>query len=264
MKRTTEERAQAIIAAYENGMPIFEMQTRFGGSSATIYKLLTRYGIARRPDERPWRRTAVDETFFDTLTPASAWVLGLWLTDGSIDRRNTSQRALIGFADEDLLRTVHRLLNTQAAITLSTDGKFWSFRFTSGHICDRLDTLGVKQPKERRVHLPEIDPSLLHHLVRGIFDGDGHVSESIFPGYDAYCNVQFAYPSESFLTDLSVQLRDAVGIETRVAVGDGCWQLRMRHAQAVTLLHWLYRDSNGLRLERKYQRALAFIGPTIA
>jgi len=262
VKRTTEERAQAIVAAYQNGMPIFEMHTTFGGSTRTIYQLLDRYGIARRPDERPWRRVALNEGFFDVLTPDSAWILGLWLADGSIDQRSASKRALIGFADEELLRDVHRIMDAQAAITPSKDGRFWSFRVTSNLLCDRLTTLGVIQPKENRRFVPRLEDSLMHHLVRGIFDGDGHVSSTILTGYSPYCNVQIAYPNIDFLQDLAHFLQGTTGIDTRIAPGDGCWQLRMHSKEAIELLRWMYQDSEGRRLDRKYQRALAFIDPT--
>ncbi len=247
---------------FHSGMSYHDLAATYGLTWEALRRIVISLGLHHRHDGKSGMpRKAVDDTFFDALTPASAWVLGLWITDGWLTLRGTSKRIGIAFKDEDLLRNIHTLLQSETAVHFNPKTVAWKFQVTSDHLYDQLFVLGVCGLGTNRIHVPAVPDDLFPHLVRGIIDGDGSI---VRHGGDnaTFCTTRVTCMHRTFLSELSEHLALVVGIKSRIygkQETNKALDLVIPHRQSLKLFPWLYKDSEGIRLERKYQTALHFL-----
>lgn len=149
-------------------------------------------------------------------------------------------------------------------------------RFTGGYgtavvahinsrpLCISLERLGFAR-KDQRIHIPPIPPSLLHHFVRGYFDGDGCLSVYTQTVGNAIINKQewslTGHPE--FIANIRQLIEQNVDVSHRVKI-----KTYKRTNKAVTLqygrksdiiaLHdYLYQDAT-VYLDSKYQQFVEF------
>jgi LAGLIDADG-like domain len=105
---------EIIIALYKSGRPFKEMISITGLSDRAIRNVIYKHGIEMNREQfsgQP-RKHKVNEDFFKTWTHEMAWVLGLFITDGCVNKRIHS----ISFSQKDE-RILRQLLNLWKQIT---------------------------------------------------------------------------------------------------------------------------------------------------
>lgn len=254
------ETEDAFVQDYQEGvLTRTELMEKYAITVDAFYRILAKRNLPRRTEGGGQVRKAINDAFFDELTPASAWVLGLWITDGWVTSHTSkgagAKRIGIGFSDEDLLRRVHSLLEYQGKVSYKTSSNSWQLNATSTRLYDRLFELGVAGRGPNRIHFPTVTDDLFPHLVRGVIDGDG----SIFvPTGTHRCEVTITYQCKSFLEELVERLDSTLGIRPKIYRTNNkneCWYFASHHKNNRILLPWLYRNSEDIRLDRKYQIA---------
>ena len=128
----------------------------------------------------------------------------------------------------------------------------------SSHICDSLINLGVVPNKSLILEFPEIKEDLLHHFIRGVFDGDGSV-------YQGKIKTQFTLTitsTDSFCNTLKCITEKFVGINCHIYDASNhngitkVFTISGRN-QVKKFMDWMYNDAD-LFLQRKYDRYLNY------
>lgn len=132
------------------------------------------------------RRHSLNTHFFDTIhSEEQAYWLGFLWADGSWsktaprcsgpNRLNLSQK----LSEVNHLQLFLNTLEADYPIRQLNNGygsgSAMTVNINSRPLCISLERLGFAR-KDQRIHIPPIPPSLLHHFVRGYFDGDGCLS----------------------------------------------------------------------------------------
>src|SRR5712664_554124 len=207
-----------------------------------------------------------NNTFFDVIdTEEKAYWLGFFYADGclysngktaSILFSSTDDVHLIKFADIFGLS-----IRRETTYHKRVDKFYNSVRcmLYSKHLCDSLLAKGVTHRKTSTATgeiLKCVPDSLIHHFIRGYFDGDGHIGKVSHVGkIDATEHRFVLCGTRSFLLAVSNLMASKLGLRVpepfcntgvyRLQWG-GAWQLnRVRE--------WLYKDAS-VYLERKKER----------
>ena len=128
------------------------------------------------------RKHQLDETYFnDITTEEQAYWLGFLWADGSINK--TAKRSAganrLTLAQKPTEKThlekFRKALKTDYEIKTRKSTGVCILDINSRPICEALIKLGYGK-KENRTNIPIIRTDLIHHFIRGYFDGDGCLS----------------------------------------------------------------------------------------
>lgn len=194
---------------------------------------------------------------FDKYTNTSCYWAGILATDGCIDVNNTVRLEL---NSKDLKSIQDFKLDTEAAHEISyresTDA--YSIRFCDVSICESLkENFSVTVGKTLNLEFPILPENMYPHYIRGIFDGDGCLTEFFANRPTASFRVYITSASLQFLQDLQQYL-----LNSGIIVGGSiqkkaarCWHLQLAIKDSTCFLNYIYLNNNvkDLRyMERKY------------
>lgn len=154
---------EMIIEMYKAGMPYKEMEPIVGLSNRAIRDVMYKHGVDIR---KPPRKHKVNEDFFKIWTHEMAWVLGLFVTDGHVNKKLQN----ISFAqkDERILRLIAKYM--EADYVLASTGPTRStpiLLINSKEIKKDLEKLGIFPNKSLTVPFPDVPEEFLPSFVRG-------------------------------------------------------------------------------------------------
>jgi hypothetical protein len=138
-----------------------------------INKLFLIYAYSFMESMQGKRRYVVCDSFFDTWSDVSAYVLGFLTADGSVYGRTVS----VDLAEKDfiIVEFVRDCLCPGKPIEIRKKNGSIRIRANSVTLCKKLESLGVFPQKTGKEFLPDIPLVFLGSYIRGIFDGDGWV-----------------------------------------------------------------------------------------
>lgn len=166
---------EMIIQLYENGTSTKEMVAITGLSDRGIRYVLKKHNVEMRPVGQP-RKHKVNEHFFKVWTDEMAWVLGLLVTDGHVNKSTHS--IYFSQKDERILRLIAKYM--EADYILAPFGKTKTtptIIINSRIIKGDLEQLGITSNKSFTVKFPQVPEPFLPSFVRGVIDGDGWVQD---------------------------------------------------------------------------------------
>lgn len=173
---------EIIIKMYKSGMPFKEMGPIVGISDRAIRNVMYKHGISMNREQysgQP-RKNKVNEDYFKIWSHEMAWVLGLFVTDGHVNKDIHT----ISFSQKDE-RILKLIANFMAAdYILAPTGPTRStptLLINSKVIKKDLGDLGIGASKSLTVPFPDVPEPFLPSFVRGVIDGDGWVSKE---GYE--------------------------------------------------------------------------------
>lgn len=167
---------EAIIHMYKSGMSYKEMEPVTGISDRAIRNVLYKHKIPmiREQYSGQPRRNKVNENFFKVWTHEMAWVLGLFVTDGHVNKKYNS--IYFSQKDERILKLIAEYM--KADYVLAPTGPTRSTPLlivNSKEIKQNLEVLGIIAHKSLTVPFPNVPEEFLASFVRGVIDGDGSV-----------------------------------------------------------------------------------------
>lgn len=219
-----------------------------------------------------------NDHFFDELSPDAAYMLGFLVADGFVLNKLNPLRAnsrihQIGFHQKDpaILERIAGVLNYEGDLGGSGNSPCKNLRLGSKyawHIMTEKYGIPAGKEKSYTVRIPDIvkeDHVMLPYFMRGLFDGDGHVSKN---------GRQFAYysGSDGLIDDVINILVNELGLPRHEKVWDkgnyqktdgtqsGCWSVRWSSScDSMIFAQYIYgpeRDVYGseLFLKRKKER----------
>ena len=187
-KIITEELKQEIIKYYlSQPMTMKHVEDKYELSHPTMTKILKdvpKYTKAKLNNPN------MKEHFFQEINnEASAYFLGLLISDGNVFKDSTGRQASISITldlkDEYMLKKFKEVLQTNTSIVYDGRG-CGQIAVRSNIMAEDLAKYGVVPRKSYSTYLPQISKEMMPHLIRGIFDGDGSIIAKPNPNNDGH------------------------------------------------------------------------------
>lgn len=196
----------------------------------------------------------IDISVFDTWTEQSAYLLGMFISDGSLVKGEGTQD-IICFCQKDkpFLENIREILKSNYGISKNNTGT-WTFKFPSQPLSDKFRAWGIPYNKScNRIRWPEMPDEVIRHFLRGMVDGDGCISlmhRDIRLMASSNNMIMEEYSKAANILNLpKPHLYKSKGIDTMVWLGE----------KAIFMSRYLYFESS-IFLQRKKQRAERMFG----
>lgn len=265
MPRKPNPHKEEIIRLYKEGLSTLKIANKIGCTIGVANNIIYRSGIARSNKENS-RKYTLNHNFFEAIdTEEKSYWLGFMYADGYITK-NKSQK-VIGLAlsskDKGHLEKFKTSLEatypikTYTGCTHGVETEYSRLYLTSDKMFDDLSNNGVRENKTFTVEFPGkhiVPHHLLHHFIRGYFDGDGSFSKN----------------GDNYKLDYSIKICGTAemlnGIKNAAGVGytvnllkrydydKNNWYLHLSKQKDVLILaDIMYKDAT-IFLDRKYKR----------
>lgn len=245
-------------------MTISECARASGLSNPTVIKILNELGIERHRKAAIYNPNMNERYFHFVDSETKAYLLGLLITDGNVfvgggGGRQASISISQNESDSWILELFLNEVGSNTSVGNDGRGTFMA-AIRSDIMARDLKRYGVVPNKTLNCFLPQIDPSLMPHLVRGILDGDGNIT-STYTALGKHKHAISFCGAHRLMADLSSYLSDEVGISAAKVydysdrhLSEVKWQ-SIRDVSA--LGEWLYKNAT-ICFERKKAAFLNF------
>jgi hypothetical protein len=183
----TDAEEEQIAKIYKTGHSAKAIMRAYGLSHhISICAALRRQGVKQRPAPERNRLYALNSHVFDVINnEQAAYWWGFLYADGGVCKRTLSVH--VKESDKPQLQLLRQFLQSEAPIKeqvqrLNGYSKSYTrfiIDFTDRHLARQLRELGItpNRPNPRKA-LQYLPPNLVHHWIRGYFDGDGSARKS--------------------------------------------------------------------------------------
>ena len=262
MKQFTKQEKEDITKNYLINYNIQELAKQYGVSPARIRTVLRQQNVQIISDRKElWKkRFPRDSDAFESIdTPAKAYWLGFLYADGSIDKDIEILRINLSTKDEAQLLKVKYFLKATNTQIKHNDKKekdkvypISYFSISDKKLCQDLVKKGCIPNKTYKLLFPSSDivpTNLLHHFIRGFFDGDGSIY--IDEKRNRLClnftgTVEMLNGIKQFLHKENLQLENKDKFAVLHINGN---------KQVINILNLLYKDSfKEIELDRKKEK----------
>lgn len=275
----SENEVQLMIAMYKDGETYTAISKILHTKSSTVSSYLKSLGYGRRPLNTlkhheylsASRKNMLNESYFETIdTESKAYWLGFLFADGCVRKIHDKNGRSKGGSVELTLKAADKYhiqnflddISSNAPISdkeVTLNGnKYLAVRTVVSSI--KMVTDLIKQGCVENKSLVLVPPSnipdeLVHHFVRGYFDGDGCV---------AFYPQRYGYRYSVLGTKEILQyIIEQADIKDFSAIRDfehkKCFELIIQSKAGVEKFHnYIYSDKT-IYLERKYQKSLGMM-----
>jgi len=171
---------------YRKGLSCYNISRRYGCSKSPVYDIIKNSGLMR-PSKNMYRfKYSTSDAYFDIIdSEEKAYFLGLLLSDGCIYRpERATQRVQLQITalDAYIVDRLATILNRKSyrCPARGRTKESSCLTVTSDHMVEVLRSYGFTDRKSTDNHeskvFDHVPPELMHHFIRGIFDGDGCIS----------------------------------------------------------------------------------------
>lgn len=188
-----------------------------------------------------YRKYELNHNFFDTWSRAFAYILGFVTADGSVNKYTLSIQ--IHKKDIDVLYYIGNHLFPNKDYVLShRNGVYVGLRANSTKLVSSLNTHGIIPAKSMVVDFPSIPNEYLGDYIRGVFDGDGWITQR-----RNLIETGIASGSKNFLDGL---LKAVFPIHGRIRCRGNWYVLDFNLTNSILLRELMYRNEE-FALSRK-------------
>ncbi len=244
------------IDRYKNGEKIADIAKELNVSHCTVCNYIHEAGLEIKIRDYP-----IDENMFDNIDCEwKAYFLGLLFADGNV--RKNYLAFVISLTEKDKYILDYFSNKIFGFIKLDYRGciKIYgknnkeyiskpSFRLTvcSKKLCYKLKEYGCEPKKSLILEWPKnIPDNMIHHFIRGYFDGDGHISKE--------GKVFTIVSSDKFCEDFSKFLKNELDIDGRIVkAGKVSRFMFYRQDKMQKIKEFMYKDAT-IFLQRKRDR----------
>lgn len=196
---------------------------------------------------------------FNEYTSTSSYWAGLLAADGRLDVNGTIGLEL---SDKDsyLIEQFKQDVNSEHAIYYREATNAYSIRFSDADIQNSLKyNFSVSADKTFNLQMPLLPEQMYPHYLRGIFDGDGCLTEffnnrptASFRVYQTSGSYEFLFQLLEFLQTNNICVGGS--IQKKAA---NCWHLQLAIKDSSGFLNYIYLNnniSNHRYMVRKYDK----------
>lgn len=222
------------------------------------------------------KRSLRHNFFGDIKTELQAYLLGFHAADGSINLKRYTLRVKLTEKDSEIINLFKESISPEAytrhvegfdsvirekVVTTKTS---FEINISSKVLINDIIELGFGPNKTyKELHLPDIDPKLMRHFIRGYFDGDGMITGSVRKANpknrEKNPRVTSSFQIESKTVTLLKEiqtwmLKEGVKININYIKRDDLHRLiSSSRVEIKKIFHILYNDSN-FYLQRKFDK----------
>ena len=179
-----------IAELYKQGTSMDHISDLTGISVRGLRYILNKNGVLMRTVGQP-RKHKVNENFFKVWTHEMAWVLGLFVTDGHINKETHS----IYFTqkDERILKLIAKFMDADYVLMPTGPTKNTpTIVINSKEIKQDLLRMGITPNKSCSLKMPAIPRQFIASFIRGVIDGDGYIDPKGYYMYVTTASLAFA------------------------------------------------------------------------
>lgn len=271
-KNELKIQTEQIISMYvDKRMSAREIAQIVGCTDGGVLAVLRRNNIPRRRKDCNSRKYTFNESFFSTIdTEAKAYWLGFLYADGYHKEDKRLISLTLQAKDGYMLERLREDLGANHPIAILPPSGFKNaqeqriIRFISKTMSANLVALGLRQAKSLTLQFPtsdQVPDHLIHHFIRGYFDGDGCVSLSRNdPRYTCIVlcvSKPFGEVIQNKLNDVGIALNFRKQ-QSKIHNLQACGRIR-----CLKFLDYIYQNAT-IFLERKYEKymiAKSYISP---
>ncbi len=261
-----------MVKMYSQGLKLQEIANQYGGISiTTVYKVLKAAGteFKQRYDYKDtWKFKIKDINYFDNIdTEEKAYFLGFLYADGNVHGDKNRVSLKLHKKDEEILIAFSKLI--YESYTIRRDGKYVEFAFYNNKMVQDIIKAGCMPNKTFKIKFPSngiVPNRLLHHFIRGYFDGDGSVGKFYSKKDNKRVNFSNVCGTKHFCKGLLEILRafnPFMGGRIDDQSNDNICVLRFSSNNVLRFYLYLYQDAH-IFLNRKHEKfkeeALYFLG----
>lgn len=262
--RLTEIECEMICRLYTTAkFSLFQIGELFNRDHSTIRGVLIRYDVPRRTKGSNKKSKYVwNESYFDTIGPNQAYILGLLFADGCNSLARNSILLDLQARDKPILERISVELKTDRPLmfiarTQPQHSDKYRLTICSKKITNQLASLGMVPAKSLVLTYPTWLPDALHkEFMRGYVDGDGYIGSS---------NLDIV-GTEQFCTRFAAIVREKLGVrgylqKAKPKTSINTFRFRLcGRLQARKVCEWLYSGAE-LYIPRKYEAAMWMVNP---
>lgn len=259
------ERNDSIITLYQSGFSMRKVAQQLGICAGTVKNVLDYYGVKKRAQHQTGhskgttknRKHIFDFNYFKVIdTEEKAYWLGFLYADGCVHDRGLISIALQERDKDHLLLLKQCLGANTVELSYSPKTKSYSLSICSVNMANDLINLGCIPNKSLTLEFPteeRLPKYLLHHFMRGYFDGDG----CIYSPSDKSKGIFSVLGTHNFLNSYEKYLLDGIGRKSptkrqhKDSWNKNTDQIAYGGRQQINKIsHFLYKDAT-IYLKRK-------------
>lgn len=169
-----------VIEEYLGGLTAIELNKKYNIKSGTINYHLRKRGLSRGSGKPS---SIANKDYFETIdTEEKAYFLGFLMADGCISSSHVNYHIKLGLQEKDIdvIKALLVAIGSKNAISKVTKGEHigCSVSLSCKKMFYDLVAHGFLEHKSGNEIIPNTIPdNLVHHFIRGYFDGDGCASK---------------------------------------------------------------------------------------
>ncbi|WP_154990417.1 LAGLIDADG family homing endonuclease [Priestia megaterium] len=259
---------------WEEKMTIKQIAEKYNVNFASVQKYMKDIGVPRRDKyASKWLNSPVqvNETFFSEWSKQMAYVLGIIVTDGSIEKKTGSLR--ISMTDFDVIEKIASAMDLENGVSLvkkrGNNKQQYKLAVCRRSFVEDFIRLGIKINGEKtyKQGKVEVPRKFRNHFIRGVFDGDGSlvIRHRVSPKGTPYIShdLTIVSASKDFLQSIVEIINDDIDINICVKKYKGGTKgkykdlYRINFSDRVKIakfLNYIYEDKGTLFMERKYNK----------
>ena len=260
LKKLSEETRNNLIEDYKNNLSIRQLSDKYGVCRKSISNFLSECG-EKTQERNHYRKYFHKEDYFSIInTEEKAYWLGFMYADGYIinhDELYGQDKVGITLSSVDINHLEKFKISIQATNPITDvsrgNSKLSRILLTSQKTANDLINAGCVKNKTFLLQFPteqQVPNKLLHHFIRGYFDGDGSISSYMKGNYlDYHINIVGPY-------DFIIKLYHiySIGGYFKDKRKENSWYFSINgNQQIIMFYHWLYDDAT-IFLQRKYDK----------
>lgn len=257
-----KDKLEMVVKYYEEGKSQTWMEQNLKMTRKTIRDLLKEKGVHYKSKSEQWRirhGNTLNETVFDTITPESAYWIGMLYTDGHIGSGRRGYNIEFGLHEQDKNHLQKLLDYIESSNSIQDDkrGDYCRIRIGSQKIHESLQKLGFTNKKS----WDAIPPECLKNnrdFWRGCIDGDGGIYNNRKDG----CYQMSLCGTLDTICGFIWFCQNTVGLTSKKyptqCKGKCLYQIAYYGQEVVKIAEHLYKDSTTY-LDRKYNKYLEII-----
>jgi len=239
-----------IIKEYKLGIKKSVLSRKYNVSYSSISNIIERNGRHRII---PGKKYIVDESFFDIIdTKEKAYWLGFLYADGFVIKKDeNSIYTGLGLKDIDHVEKFKKEIKSTHKIKSNKSNNFFTIHINSKKFSKNLIKNGCVPRKTNIINFPMLRDDLLHHFIRGNFDGDGCITNTARTISFNLCCANY-----QFLNSIRQEIKKKNDIKSNLSIHtrrDGLNSFIVSSINDICkLYHYLYKDATyDISLSRK-------------
>lgn len=240
-----KDKLDKVLTLYLEDKTCSFIGKELGHSEVAVIQLLNKYGYDTSFTYK------VDELFFEKIdSEEKAYVLGWMYSDGNVMPEG-KLRICLNQKDEEIILKIKDILEYEGPLYYkkerNSSEKQVELCINRKKMTDDLNKLGVIPAKSLVIDFPTFDQvpqNLIHHFVRGVFDGDGSISNGIMICGSYLFTQKLAQIIPCKITNIYQRYKDRKPEKSAHQLFIG------RRQEIQKFINWLYMDAT-IYLNRK-------------